>query len=109
MTSRVAGASLFGPETTQVMSFSNAVIWITGASSGIGEAIALELSRTASVKLVLSARRATYDLMNRLIAEHGDKPQAWVPHFERMAPHVVDKPTLDHAAGHASASLGIAA
>ncbi|GAB2555437.1 SDR family oxidoreductase [Spirosoma aerophilum] len=39
------------------MSFSTAVIWITGASSGIGEAIALALSHYKGVRLVLSARR----------------------------------------------------
>jgi len=34
----------------------NKVIWITGASSGIGETLAYELSRY-QVKLILSARR----------------------------------------------------
>ena len=38
------------------MNFTNKVIWITGASSGIGKALALELSQN-DCKLILSSRR----------------------------------------------------
>lgn len=51
------------------MAFPESVIWITGASSGIGEAIALELSRYKNVKLVLSARRA--DALQRVATQTG--------------------------------------
>lgn len=40
------------------MTFNNKVIWITGASSGIGKAVALELSKY-NCKLILSSRRTT--------------------------------------------------
>ena len=38
------------------MAFSNKVIWITGASSGIGKALAIELSKQ-NAKLILSSRK----------------------------------------------------
>ncbi|MBD2756866.1 SDR family oxidoreductase [Spirosoma validum] len=51
------------------MVFEESVIWITGASSGIGEAIALALSQYKGVKLVLSARRA--DELQRVATQTG--------------------------------------
>lgn len=51
------------------MAFSDSVIWITGASSGIGEAIALELSQYKNIKLVLSARRV--DELQRIAIQTG--------------------------------------
>jgi short-subunit dehydrogenase len=39
------------------MNFTNKVVWITGASSGIGKALALELSKK-NVKLILSSRNS---------------------------------------------------
>ncbi|NIR66593.1 MAG: SDR family NAD(P)-dependent oxidoreductase, partial [Aliifodinibius sp.] len=38
------------------MSFQNKTVWITGASSGIGEAIAYELSNRGA-ELIISSRR----------------------------------------------------
>ena len=40
------------------MGFSNKVVWITGASSGIGKALAIELSNL-NAKLILSSRRSS--------------------------------------------------
>ena len=48
------------------MSFNNKVVWITGASSGIGEALAYEFAQQGA-RLVLSARRA--DILEQVKAK----------------------------------------
>lgn len=50
------------------MPFSTSVIWITGASSGIGEALALALAKQGA-RLILSARRA--DELQRVATQTG--------------------------------------
>jgi type IV secretion system protein VirB4 len=57
----------------------------------------LDLSKMMEHVAVLSARRSTYDLMRRLQARYGQEPEAWVPHFEREAPALADKPLLVEA------------
>lgn len=52
-----------------------------------------DLSGMPGKAAVLSARASTYALMRRLQAQHGTAPEAWVPHFEREAPGIVDDPT----------------
>ena len=50
------------------MNFSDKIIWITGASSGIGKALALELSNQ-NAKIILSSRKIE-DL--ELVKSEGD-------------------------------------
>lgn len=53
--------------------FTNQVVWITGASSGIGEAVAMALAQ-AGARLVLSARRT--DELQRVASRTGLTPDA---------------------------------
>ena len=63
----------------------NKIIWITGASSGIGKALALELSLT-SAKLILSSRNKT--------ALEAVKSQCMHPENIRIVPLDLEKYTL---------------
>ena len=52
-----------------------------------------DLSAARGKVAVISGRRATYDLMLRLIARHGPDPEVWVPLYEQQAPGIADEPT----------------
>lgn len=56
------------------MTFENKVIWITGASSGIGKALAIELSKY-NCQLILSARRekALHEVKNQCLQSENVK------------------------------------
>ncbi len=54
--------------------FSQKVIWITGASSGIGKAVAVALAKQGAY-LVLSARREAE--LQRVAAATGRHPTYW--------------------------------
>lgn len=54
-----------------MMSFTNKVVWITGASSGIGKALALELSNR-NAKLILSSRKEEELTKVKRACKHSD-------------------------------------
>lgn len=43
--------------------FNDKVIWITGASSGIGEALVKELASKSTAKIILSSRKKNSSLL----------------------------------------------
>ena len=44
---------------------------------------------------ILSGRRSTYDLLRALQQKYGDASRLWVPHYQKLAPLVVDDPHFD--------------
>ncbi len=53
-----------------------------------------DLGRRPDQIAVISGRRSTYELALDLRRKYGEEPQLWVPHFERLAPGLVDDPQL---------------
>jgi type IV secretion system protein VirB4 len=51
-----------------------------------------DLSRRPDMVAVVSGRRSTYELMLDLKRKHGDEPEKWVPHYQRLAPLVAKNP-----------------
>ena len=45
------------------MNFQNKVVWITGASSGIGRALALELSNQNALLIISSRNKASLEIV----------------------------------------------
>jgi dehydrogenase/reductase SDR family member 7B len=78
------------------MNFQDRIVWITGASSGIGEALA-EAFHNAGAKLILSARRE--DELRRVQAKCGGEPNT------RILP--LDMSLTSELAGKARAALGM--
>jgi len=78
------------------MNFQDRIVWITGASSGIGEALAYAFHR-AGARLILSARRE--DELQRVQAACGGEPNA------RVLP--LDVSRGDELAGKARAALSL--
>ncbi|MCF8474611.1 MAG: SDR family oxidoreductase [Emcibacter sp.] len=75
--------------------FQGKVVWITGASSGIGEAMAMEMAQ-GGAKLILSARRQ--DELKRVAAQSGAKEVVVLP-FDMTDPNifpVMVKQVMDH-------------
>jgi short-subunit dehydrogenase len=78
------------------MTFQDRIVWITGASSGIGEALAYAFHR-AGARLILSARRE--DELKRVQAACGGEPNA------RVLP--LDVSRGDELAGKTRAALSL--
>jgi short-subunit dehydrogenase len=79
--------------------FSNKVIWITGASSGIGEALAIEFSKY-NVKLILSGRR-TAELEHNAVNCRINGSEAIVLPFD-----LSNEIEIEHAANQAANHYG---
>lgn len=80
------------------MDVANRTVWITGASSGIGEALAYELSRRGA-RLILSARREE--------ALQAVKSRCDQPHTHVVVPlDLADRASLDAAAETVQADVG---
>lgn len=73
------------------MSFKNKIVWITGASSGIGEAVAYAFSK-AGAKLIISARRE--DELNRVKNACANPANVMVLTLD-LADHASLKPKTD--------------
>lgn len=80
------------------MSFSNTIIWVTGASSGIGKALAIELSKQ-HCKLILSSRKKE---ALELVKTQCENPN----NIKVIALDLEDYTNLDSKAAEAIAAFG---
>jgi type IV secretion system protein VirB4 len=56
--------------------------------------VTFDMGKRPDMIAVISGRDATYNLMLELKQQYGPAPQQWVPHFQRIAPGIVDRPPI---------------
>ena len=80
------------------MSFSNKVVWVTGASSGIGKALAIELSKQ-NAKLIISSRNLEALTLVKQVCENANN-------IKILALDLEDYISLEEKATEAIAAFG---
>jgi len=75
---------LYSFSPTHIKYFTNKVVWITGASSGIGRTLAVTLSSVPGIKLILSARNTRELLLTQQLCEKNGLKDVHILHMDLL-------------------------